>query len=224
MRKLRLSLRAKMAVSYVLVTAAVVVAAEAVTVGMVTRAFADVDRRTRVQATAKLYAAEAAALLERDGRPSAADTPRFGEPGLVLEPGQARAGEEGGVRIPYVTTDPGRSGPMSLALLLTPERRVVASSFPPRYPPDADVTDRLPAQLRASAAAKLNINGVDHTPDGDVVWAIAVVMGSDGPSGKPGQPPAASGGAKLSATSQSSPSVWCTCRSPPQPTSPARST
>src|SRR5262249_48457804 len=136
--KRRTGLRAKMAVSYVLVTAAAVALVEAVGVLLVVpKMLADPpgDPTLIVQLTARNYAAEVTAASARRGRLPPVDELTLGDSSLQLAPGEAQASAAGAsVRIPYPTTVQDEREPMSLALLLDLSGQIVASSYPARHP------------------------------------------------------------------------------------------
>jgi len=133
----RWGLQAKMTASYVLVTAAAVVLVEAAVLGIaVPRLVPRADPERLLQFTAASYANTATQLGARLGRLPDASELQLGEPTLRMRAGEAQVSPDGaGVRIPYTTTAQDDAAPMSLALLLDPDGRVVASSYPARYRP-----------------------------------------------------------------------------------------
>jgi two-component system, NarL family, sensor histidine kinase LiaS len=204
----RWGLRAKMSASYVLVTAAAVLVVEIVALVLVQPLLAppDANPSLPVQATAQDYATRAVAATARLGRLPTAKEIQLGEPSLRLGPGQARPDESGKVvRIPFTGDETFEDGPpMSLALLLDTDRRIVVSSYPARYPVGAVVgapeTGVLPAnvilkfgQLAESSGGQVGV------PNGHVIWAMApvldvdkdgIVKGADKENPKPVPPPA----------------------------------
>ncbi len=182
--KRRWGLQAKMSASYVLVTAAAVVLVEVAVLGIVVpRLLPRVDPDTLVQLTADSYATTAMQLGARLGRLPTTRELQLGDPTLQLRPGEARLSQNAdGVRIPYTTTPQDDAQPMSLALLLDPDRRVVASSYPARY----RTGDRFdPAGIRLLIAkftgqlpetTRRGLLGTDTTAKKDVRWAVAPVF------------------------------------------------
>jgi signal transduction histidine kinase len=189
----RAGLRVKMAVSYVLVTAAAVVVVEAVGLavvlpGLLSSSSSD-DSALIVQLTARDFAAEITKLSVRLGRLPTASEYAMGERSPQPQ-GQVQAANDGErVRIPYTTTAPddGRSPP--LALLISNDGRVVASSYPARFPPGEPLREQdvsaLPAEVvgqsadlaaKFRAAGKPGAAGRAKTPDGEVFWAAAPVL------------------------------------------------
>src|SRR6266545_3958003 len=173
-----------MSASYVLVTAAAVVLVEVAVLGIVVpRLLPRVDPDTLVQLTADSYATTAMQLGARLGRLPTTRELQLGDPTLQLRPGEARLSQNAdGVRIPYTTTPQDDAQPMSLALLLDPDRRVVASSYPARY----RTGDRFdPAGIRLLIAkftgqlpetTRRGLLGTDTTAKKDVRWAVAPVF------------------------------------------------
>jgi signal transduction histidine kinase len=194
----RWGLQAKMTASYVLVTAAAVVLVEVVVAvivlpGLVSRT----DRTALVQLTASGYAKQATILAATlGGLPTAHDL-RLGEPGLRLGPGQAEASADGtGVRIPYTAIPQDDAKPMSLALLLTPDGRVIASSYPARFKIGQPIsrTAVVPTQFSAQPPTAW-VKGGSQAPtsNGDVLWAAAWVRDPNRAGlDKPEEPPPAS--------------------------------
>jgi len=181
----RWGLQAKMTTSYVLVTAAAVVLVEAVVLGivvpgLVTRA----DGTTLVQRTAVDYANTAMQRSASLGRLPEARELQLGDPALRLGPGEAQVANGGaGVAIPYTTVPRDDAEPMSLALLLAPDGRIVASSYPARYQVGERVggpsVGALPARLRAQPpTAWVKGGGLIATParNEEVLWATAPVV------------------------------------------------
>ena len=202
----RWGLQAKMTASYVLVTAAAVVLVEAVVLGVLLPGLVSrPDPRTLVESTASDYANTVMGLSARLGRLPNARELQLGEPGLRLGPGEALASPDGqSVRIPRITTMQDDTKPMSLALLISLDGQILASTYPARY----KVGDRvygpevgpLPAKIRAWPTTAW-IKGADPTPtltpNGEVVWAAATVLDlsrGEFAEGKPGiVPPLGSG-------------------------------
>jgi hypothetical protein len=174
--KRRWGLQAKMTASYVLVTAAAVVLVEVAVLGIVVpRLLPRVDPATLVQLTADSYAKTAMQLGATLGRLPNARELQLGDPTLRLRPGEAQLSPNAaGVRIPYTPTPQDDAQPMSLALLLDPDRRVVASSYPARYR-TGDLLDEagfgaLVAKFTGQPpdALKRGVVGPDLTAVGDV--------------------------------------------------------
>ncbi|HEV8652061.1 MAG TPA: sensor histidine kinase [Actinomycetes bacterium] len=183
--KRRLGLQAKMTASYLLVTAAAVILVEAVVAvivvpGLVSQA----EQPTLVPLTASGYANRAMLLAARSGRLPTDRELQLGDRELRLGPGQAQVSADGtGVAIPYTTIPQDDTKPMSLALLLTPDGRVVASSYPARYRVGGRVGEpgmgALPARMTTKpplAWGKLDGLVPTPTPSGDVLWAAAPVV------------------------------------------------
>jgi signal transduction histidine kinase len=179
----RWGLRAKMAGSYVLVTAAAVLVLEIVVLVLVVPGLlfdASIgDRTVPVQLTAQDYAGRAAQAYALRGHLPDAGELLLGDPSLRLRPGEARAAPGGnGVLVPNTSTaQADTTRPMTVALLLDLDERIVNSSYPARYRVGASGTDLIPS----TAFAKLRQNrkgafGQSATRDGDVLWAVAPVF------------------------------------------------
>jgi signal transduction histidine kinase len=178
-------LQAKMTATYVLVTAAAVALVEVVLLvvvvpGLVSRA----DAATLVEHTAQDYAARAMVLSAGSDRLPTADELQLGERGLALHAGEALAADDRHtVRIPYQATARDDARPVSLALLLAPDGRIVSSSYPARYKVGARIGDPgvgpLPAKVLATGSlawTKGSASAVSPTPNGNALWAMAPVL------------------------------------------------
>jgi len=182
----RLGLQAKMTASYVLVTAAAVVLVEIVVLGFVVPGLgSELDRTALVRTTAAAYASRASQLTGSLGRLPTAREFQLGEPSLRLAPGEALVAPDAtGVRIPYTPDPQDDAKPMSLALLLAPDGRVVASSYPARYKVGSRVdgpgVGPLPDAIRNRPLAD-TFKGVSSaspspTAKGDVLWATEPLL------------------------------------------------
>ena len=130
----RWGLQAKMTASYVLVTAAGVVLVEVVVAVLLAALAPGTEPTAQLQLTANNYANAAMRLSVGLGRLPNDRELQLGDPTLRLLPGEARLSSDGAsVRIPFTPTRQDDAQPMSLALLLDPSGRVVASSYPARY-------------------------------------------------------------------------------------------
>ena len=183
MRK-RWGLRAKMAGSYVLVTATAVAVVEAVVLVLVVPGLLGGDRDARtllVLVTARDTAATAADATAQLGR--LPDPGRFpiGETGLRLLPGQAQATADGtGIRIPYTPTAQDGDAPMSMALLADPQGRIVSSSYPARYPPGGVMGGPGVGPLPSGIIAELRVSPKGYARQSavsgaEVLWAVVPV-------------------------------------------------
>jgi signal transduction histidine kinase len=181
----RWGLRAKMAASYVLTAAVVVAVVEVVGLGLVVPGIvASTDSRTLVDGTAVDYASRAGQLSASLGRlPTAQEFP-VGDSSVHLGPGQAAVSTDGrGLWIPYATTVQDGPGPMTMVLLIDRDDRIVASSYPARYPVGSAGSAAIPAEAASDFHAALGqpkdkgIYGAKgDTPDGRVVWGAALVV------------------------------------------------
>jgi signal transduction histidine kinase len=181
-----------MAASYVLVTAAAVAVVEIVVLllvmpGMLASNSA-ADRSVIVFVTAKDYATRVGEAVQRLGRLPGPDELQLGEEGLRLAPGEAMATpDRSAVRIPYTPQVQDDARPMSLALLLDTDRRIVGSSYPARYPVgqrfgDAGVVD-LPVDPITNLL-DVGKGGSDQakTASGIILWAAVPITRTMEPS------------------------------------------
>lgn len=185
----RLGLRARMTASYVVVTFVAVLVVEglaALTVIPNVKEEANVTARVVNTASgyAKVYALAAAgtaatgsasvdeqSLAATGADPAALVLPsagQLGTPGTALGPGKERDSGDG-VLIPLVTTLLPDRGPMSLALILDTSGRVVASSYPARYPVGSAAAQWLPSGWDRGLAT------VSKTAQGTIAWATAEI-------------------------------------------------
>src|SRR6266852_7877898 len=141
----RFGLRARMAASYVLVTAAAVIVVEAIVIAFtIPNLLASQDLTTRVRYTAY-------ALADAVSTASSSSTQLVLPAGFVLGqldsslgPGKAKI-QANGIEIPQVTgAYPDAAGPVTLAVVFSPDGHVLASSYPERYPVGLDVFSLLP--------------------------------------------------------------------------------
>lgn len=181
----RWGLRAKMAASYVLTTAVAVAVVEAVGLGLVVPGIiASTDTLSVVEATAVDYAARANQLGGGLGRlPTAQEFP-MGDPSVHSGPGEVATSTDGrGVRVPLVTTLPDKPAPLTTALLIDRDDRIVVSSYPARYPVGSPGSAALPAGARDTyrgALGQAKSKGVygskGETTAGTVLWGMALVL------------------------------------------------
>jgi signal transduction histidine kinase len=185
--------QAKLVASYVLVTSAVVVVAGAIFLLLLApRLLAAADSGARVRATATRDAETLTGIAGKLGRlPNAAElrdelarlAPGRDNPvcdrTVPLGPGQAAAAGDG-VAIPCVPGVVGNDRPMSLMLLVAPNGKVVATSYPERFSVGARaaalIADESVADLNRGAAG--GIGG--RTPQGGVLWALQPVRQASG--------------------------------------------
>lgn len=183
-RRKRWGLRAKMAGSYVLVTAAAVAVVEAVVLMLVVPGLLGGARDARtllVRFTAGDIASRAGEVTAQLGRlPDARRFP-IGDAGPPLSPGQAQAKDDGtGVRIPYTPTAQPGNAPMSMALLADTGGRIADSSYPARYPPGSEIggpgTGPLPSGIMPEFSGSPKGHDAQSTvAGGDVVWTVVPV-------------------------------------------------
>jgi signal transduction histidine kinase len=193
-------LRAKLAVSYVLVTSTVVVLAGAIFLLLLApRLLGAADSAARVRTTATRDAETLTGVSASLGRlPTAGElrtqlrrlAPGSANPvcdrTVRLGPGQAAATGDG-VAVPCVEGVLSNGRPVSLMLLVAANGKIVASSYPGRFPVGA----RAAGLVAAESAGDLNrddaAGGVGgRTRQGGVLWALEPVRleGSGGTGGR----------------------------------------
>jgi signal transduction histidine kinase len=177
----RFGLRARMAASYVLVTAAAVIVVEVIAIAFtIPSLLANQDLTTRVRYTAYALADAVSAASTSDTQLVLPADFVLGQPDPSLGPGKAKT-QANGLEIPQVTRMyPDDAPPLSLALLLSNDGTVLASSYPARYPVGSSAFTILPY------GPKSLIGGTDGqisaVTGGQVAWVVVDVVQ---PSGKP---------------------------------------
>jgi signal transduction histidine kinase len=177
----RFGLRARMAASYVLVTAAAVIVVEAIAIAFtIPSLLANQDLTTRVRSTAYAYADAVTTASTSDTQIVLPSGFVLGQPDPSLGPGKSRA-QANGLEIPQVTgTYPDSAPPLSLALVFSNDGTVVASSYPTRYPIGSSAFGVLPYGPKSLIAGT---NGqISDVAGGQVAWVVVQVVQ---PSGKP---------------------------------------
>jgi two-component system, NarL family, sensor histidine kinase LiaS len=176
-------LRAKMAMSYVAVTAAAVIAVEAVGISLLlSSGQAQTDLATAAEITAADQADHVAFLWAKAGESFAASHFPVYTTTAEPRPGQAVPDSGGGVRIgpsglPWTPGDT----PTTAAVLVSTTGTVLASSFPAQYPAGSHA--RLPYQ----PARQFYPSGRTQGPAA-VAWAAAAVTSGTGAFAGTGQP------------------------------------
>ena len=79
--------------------------------------------------------------------------------------------------VPYLTRLYPANLPVSFALLIAPDRRVLSSSYPARYAPGENAPALLPerSQLFQAALRGIERSGTFNTPEGTMLYAVAPV-------------------------------------------------
>jgi signal transduction histidine kinase len=177
----RVGLRGRMAASYVLVTAAAVIVVEAIAIAFtIPSLLANQDLVTRVRYTAQSYADAASSASTSTTQLVLPSGFVLGQPDSSLGPGKVKA-QAYGLEIPQITTAyPDGAPPLSLALILSPDGHVIATSYPARYPVGGDAFGILPYGPKSVPAGE---NGqISEVPTGQVAWVVVPVVQA---SGKP---------------------------------------
>jgi signal transduction histidine kinase len=193
-------LQAKLGVSYVLVTSAVVALAGAIFLVVVApRLLSAADSGARVRVTATRDAATLKGIASGfDRLPNATElrtqltrlAPGSDNPvcdrTVKLGPGQASAAGDG-VAIPCVQGNLGNTKPVSLMLRVAADGKIVASSYPGRFPVGARAAGVVAVESVDGLAKGAPTGGVGgRTAQGGVLWALHPVQlaGSGGAAGR----------------------------------------
>lgn len=176
-------LRAKMAMSYVAVTAAAVIAVEAVGISLLlSSGRAQTDLATAAETTAANQAGHVAFMWAKAGESFAVSTFPVYTTTAEPRPGQAVPDSGGGVRIgpcglPWAPGDT----PTTATVLVSTAGTVLASSFPAQYPVGSH------AQLPYQPSRQFYPSGRTQGPAA-VAWAAAAVTSGTGAFARTGQP------------------------------------
>ncbi|HZS79420.1 MAG TPA: SpoIIE family protein phosphatase [Ktedonobacteraceae bacterium] len=140
-------LRVRMMISYVLVSVAVALLFELL-IGLALflviphLPYVDKNALDIAQNSAQLYSLQAA-LLAKDNRLNPHTTFQPDQPATLVLPG-----ENPTETVPYTNTPPSNPQAVEFALLIAPDGRIVASSYPQQYPVSASVDRLLPGQAQ----------------------------------------------------------------------------
>lgn len=163
-----------MAASYVLVTAAVVILLEIVAIGfIIPNLLATQDLTNRVNETAANLSEQLALVSTSTDQFALPSDYVLGRPGTSLGPGQVQLSGNG-VVVPQLTTKyrPGLA-PVSLALVYTPDGKVIASSYPAGYPVGSSAYGAIPD---GPASGFSKTSQIATTSTGNVAWAVQPVV------------------------------------------------
>jgi len=179
----RSGLRARMTISYMSVTLGSVLSFLILTVlvsGALSVIFSDTGDRTF---TAAMQQAQSYALVAAVQAQGVALDPRInfipGHAYTLALPGQEN--QEYRVFAPYIATASSDPTSVSLALLIAPDGRLVASSYPSRYPAGMPVSALLPEQMRAidQALAGRTSSGAERLSSVSPAYAAVPVESKD---------------------------------------------
>ena len=169
-----------MTASYVLVTAAAVILVEAIAIAFtIPSLLANQDLVSRVVFTAQAYGDAAAASSASSIQLVLPSDYVLGQPDPALGPGQVKD-QTYGLEIPQIVgVYPDGGQPVSMALVLSPDGHVLATSYPARYPVGGQALNVLPngpKSLESGSGGQIS-----SVSGGRVAWAVVPVV----PRGKP---------------------------------------
>ncbi|MFL6144224.1 MAG: ATP-binding protein [Labedaea sp.] len=180
----RWGLRGRMTASYLLVTAAAVLVVEIVVALLISPGLvAGPNRKAAaslvVQRTAQEYATRAVDANARLGHLPTDQDIQLGEQGTGIPPGATKI-RDGRAVVPFIGAELDDNRPMPLALLLDPQLKIVASSYPARYPVGKQIGGSGIGPLPVGAISKFvndpgPIDGQVTTPNGEVLMSIVPV-------------------------------------------------
>jgi signal transduction histidine kinase len=172
----RLGLRARMTASYVVVTAVAVLVVEGIAIGVVIPdLLAQADLSSRVKATAAQLADSVGLKVTGTAtdQPAVTTLPLvpIGDPNARVKPGVVTP-DGNGIVIPQVSGDIEKGELVPASVVISPEGRIVATSFPARYPMGANADGLLPRDWQYPAKS-----GNTATQDGaTIVWATTLIF------------------------------------------------
>lgn len=175
----RFGLRARMTASYVLVTAAAVIVVEAIAIAFtIPNLLANQDLITRVRYTAQAYADAAVTSSSSTTQLVLPTDYVLGQPDASLGPGKVRS-QAYGIEIPQISgVYPAGAAPLSMALVLSTDGNVLASSYPARYPIGSQALGLLPYGPKSLLAGD---NGqISDVSNGQVAWVVVPVVQATG--------------------------------------------
>lgn len=177
----RFGLRARMAASYVLVTAAAVIVVEAIAIAFtIPNLLANQDLTTRVRYTAYAIADAAASASTSPTQLLLPAGYVLGQTDASLGPGQMKA-QANGIEIPQVSGAYAEgSAPLSLAIVFSSDGTVLASSYPERYPLGSQMLSLLPYGPKSTIVG--DAGQISNMSNGQVAWVVVPIVQ---PSGKP---------------------------------------
>jgi signal transduction histidine kinase len=184
-------LQAKMAASYVAVTAGAVLITELVILGAVALStpglLSSAGLQERARTAAVGLAAKLSATVISTGQ---FPGPGLGTPGVPVDPGLAQPDSSGGLAIPQTKTPVCDLASASFAVVVSRSGTVLASSYPACFGVGgrgADAEAGAPRKVLQSFAQPAVGSGHASLPSGQVVWATAPIVAT--PVVKGGQTP-----------------------------------
>jgi len=170
-----------MTASYGLVTAVAVIVVEAIVIAFtIPSLLASQDLIARVTYTAQAIGDAASASSTSTTELVLPSGYVLGERDSSLGPGQIKP-QAYGLEIPQISgVYADDAQPLSMALILSPQGRVLATSYPARYPIGSDALAALPYGPKSIIAG--SEGQISNTGRGQVAWAVVPVIQ---PSGKP---------------------------------------
>ena len=170
----RFGLQARMTASYVLVTAAAVILVEAIAIGvLIPSLLSNQDLTSRVATTAGNLSEQVALVSTSTDHVVLPPNYSLGQPTSFVGPGKVKDSGNG-LLVPQITdTLPGPVDALTLALLFSPDGKVLASSYPARYPVGSSAYAVIPNGAAYDQGGKGTIS---PAISGNVAWSVQPVL------------------------------------------------
>lgn len=175
-------LQARMTISYVMVTVVAVLVLELALFAFVALYVLKSGNGivSKLNQTAQQYAQTTSAKV-KDGTLSANVGISLGDRGVTVTPGESITSDNA-VVVPYLNARQDASQAYTFALLITPDRRIFATSYPKRYPVGIPVAQVLPTRVSFIEENSLKGNANSNTDisltSNNVAYAVEPVWNS----------------------------------------------
>ena len=163
-----------MTASYVVVTAAAVILVEAIAIGvLIPSLLSNQDLTSRVAETAANLAQQVALVSSATDHVVLPPNYSLGQPTSFVSPGKTEFSGNG-LLVPQITGAlPSRVEPVTLALVFSPDGKILASSYPARYPVGSSAYTLIPNGANYDQGGK---GVVSPAMNGNVAWSVQPVL------------------------------------------------
>jgi len=170
----RFGLQARMTASYVLVTAAAVILVEAIAIGvLIPSLLSNQDLTSRVATTAGNLSEQVALVSTSTDHVVLPPNYSLGQPTSFVSPGKVQDSGNG-LLVPQISgTLPGPVEAVTLALLFSPDGKILASTYPARYPVGTSAYAVIPNGAAYDQGGK---GVVSPAINGNVAWSVQPVL------------------------------------------------